>query len=201
MMHWATTEYAVHFLTIRDSKPEIYRWAQWQYIFPIIDKLVAMSASHAAIRSSQAFEHHSGWLGFGRMMWNEKNNRKWTEKYHSPEYESKEFRFYDTEIWAPDWNIVFRESKAPDIFIKASRTEAPTIVQNLLIAIRYPIYKKNSHEAQSLVEGLSSMLDNCQLHTGTLAWAEEVYEFGGFTNGLSDLDAPSLRDKLVQGAA
>ena len=45
------------------------------------------------------------------------------------------------------------------------------------------------------------MLDNCQLHTGTLAWAEEVYDFGGFTNGLSDLDAPSLRDKLVQGAA
>ena len=200
-MQWAATEYAVHLLTISDSKPEIYRWAQWQHIFPVIDKLVAMSASRAAIRSCQSFEDHSGWLGFGRMIWSEKNNRKWTEKYHSHEYESKEFRFFDVEIWAPDWNIVFREDKAPDIFIKLVKTEFPTINQALVIAIRYPIYKRNSHEVQSLIEGLNSMLNNCQLHTGTLGWAEEIHDFGGYSNGLSDLDALSLRDKLVKGAA
>lgn len=45
------------------------------------------------------------------------------------------------------------------------------------------------------------MLDSCQLYAGTLAWAEEIHDFGGYSNGLSDLAALSLRDKLVKGAA
>ncbi|GAB6197444.1 hypothetical protein PAGU2595_027740 [Lysobacter xanthus] len=76
--------------------------------------MIALSPGNAAIRSSQFLPGTSGSLPFGRMVWNAKNNEKWTEKYAS----EPGVQFSGTEVWVPDWNTVWKQEVPPDVFVR-----------------------------------------------------------------------------------
>jgi hypothetical protein len=79
---------------------------------PSLDKLLALTKEKAFIKTSHSFEFENKWLGFGRMIWSEENNKKWTTKFRTPENESR-LKFFDTEVWSPDWHEVERSACLP----------------------------------------------------------------------------------------
>ncbi len=199
-MKWAGTVYGVHLLTSAAAIPELCRWEHWQKAFPIVDRLMTMSPATAAIRTGQTFDNESHWLGFGRMIWSRKNNEKWTQKYRSPQFADRQLNFLCTEIWAPDWNVVWRDHCAPDIFVKLATYTPPQIRQSLLVAVREPIYSSRIDEIRPLVAQLASLLPDADHRTGHQRWAEKVYGSGGFSDGLSNRTAFRLADQLVRAA-
>jgi hypothetical protein len=136
---------------------------------PSIDKLLTLTKENAFIKTSQSFEFENKWLGFGRMTWNEENNKKWTTKFRTPETESR-LQFYDTEIWAPDWNEVERSNVPPDIYIKLYNMTFNSVKEGLIIAIPRRLAIKHNDIIESELKRLTNLIPNSTLTMTTRLW-------------------------------
>jgi hypothetical protein len=58
------------------SEAQLYLWANWKHLFPLVDRLVSMSPAKGFIRTRQTMEDRNKWLGFGRMSWSIEDNEK-----------------------------------------------------------------------------------------------------------------------------
>jgi len=196
-MQWAKSIYGVHLIVAPEDSPEMCRWENWQLAFPIVDALLELSPDSAAIRTGQTFDRNSKWLRFGRMIWNRRNNEKWTQKYRAAEYADRNLRFSYTEIWAPDWNVVYRERRAPDVYVKLKTSPAAEVRQTIIVAVREPIYSNSVQSIRESVDRLAQLLPASRQFAGLQRWAERVYEGGGYSNGLSDRSPIRVMQQLV----
>lgn len=134
MRWWTYRRYRLWVINT-DQEAFLYKWDNWKLLMPSIDKLLTLTKEKAFVKTSQSLEFENKWLGFGRMTWSEESNRRWTTKYRTPENESR-LQFYDTEIWAPDWNEVGRTNVPPDIYIKLYNiARFKSIKEGLIIAM------------------------------------------------------------------
>ena len=186
-MNWASQEYEIW---VFETNPniQIYLWENWKSVYLPLDKLISNLGLKPFIRSSQSFESQSSWLGFGRMVWSKKNNEKWTKKYRAEEYKNEVIQFFDTEIWAPDWNWVWKNREAPDFFAKVDK-------KGMIFAIHSEKAIRFSNEIKNFVNQLEAMLRDAKVTKGRRTWGEEIYETG-YSNGLSDASSFKLAEQL-----
>ena len=186
-MTWVSKEYEIYIFET-SLNFELYLWENWELIYLSLDKLISNMSLKPSIRTSQSFESKSDWLGFGRMVWSKKNNEKWTQKYRTEEYKNEIIQFFNTEIWAPDWNWVLKNKKAPDLLIKVEKECFFIAILNEK-AILFP------NEIESCIKELETTIRDYKLTKGKRSWAEQIYE-NSYSNGLSDAYGTSLAKQI-----
>ena len=162
---------------------------------PSIDKLLTLTTEKAFIRTSQSFEFENKWLGFGRMTWDENNNVKWTTKYRTIDNESK-LHFYQTEIWAPDWNEFNKSGVPPDVYVKLyNNPNSQTTREGLIIAIPKRMSLKRGVLIENEIQRLTELIPNSTLTMTTRLW----YPWFRFVNNIDDMNPHELEKVINKG--
>ncbi len=177
------------------SKAELYLWDNWKHLYPLVDKLVSLSPAKAFIRTRQAAEYKNKWLGFGRMSWSKDNNAKWTRRYRENESEGSSVRFFDTEIWARDWNQVDKTGIFPDVYVRLFNEPGSQITkEGLIVAIRRSIADKNTAAIQSVLADIAKRIPDSTSASVTRSWGPG----SGFVNHIQDMNNYEL-ELIVKG--
>ena len=169
-INWGYKTYQV-WLINTTIQYELYQWDNWRLLLPALNRLVGLTQEQAFIRTFQGYNHESKWLGFGRMKWNEANNIKWTTKYRSNSAPEQQPDFFNTEIWAPDWNKVNDKNFPPDIFINLYHN--PTITElreGLTIALPLSLYEKNKLLIDQSLQEILSHIPGAKIHNTQRDW-------------------------------
>lgn len=105
------------------------------------------------------------------MKWNEENNVKWTTKYRTNNPEENKLVFFNTQIWAPDWNQVCDTGMPPDIFICLyNYPTIPEIKEGLTIALPKSIYKNNKLLVDEKLTKLVTTIPGARLYEIKRDW-------------------------------
>jgi len=177
------------------DEAQLYLWKNWKNIFPLIDTLVNLSSEKAYIRTNQALENEDNWLGFGRMVWNKSNNEKWTRKYRENEFDNAKVTFFDTQIWAPDWNKCNKSNITPDIFIYLYHYPNENVKitrEGLVISVPIKIYNMNIDLIESILNKLLNIIPNSTVAHTTRTWMPS----NGFHNSIEDINNWELEKVL-----
>jgi len=190
-MRWSYRRYKVWVINT-NKEAFLYKWDNWKLLMPSIDKLLALTKEKAFIRTNQSFEFESRWLGFGRMTWDEDNNIKWTTRYRTADNESR-LQFYDTEIWAPDWNAFTKTSMPPDIYVKLyNMPNSQTTKEGLIIAIPRRTSLNNRQVIETELSRLKKLIPDSTLTMITRFW----FPWFKFVNNIEDMNPHEL-EKIV----
>ncbi len=177
------------------SEAQLYLWENWKCLFPLMDRLVALTPARTSIRTHQAYEQEHGWLGFGRMSWNRENNEKWAKKYLENENNGPSVRFFDTQMWAPDWNHVDKTGIPPDLFIRLyNEPESRIAREGLIVAIKKAIAEKNAAEIEAVIADISGKVPDSTVKRITRSW----FSGAGFGNRIEDMNPHEL-EMIVKG--
>ena len=175
------------------SDAHLYLWENWKYIFPLINALVKLSSSKAFIRTNQALDHQSNWLGFGRMIWNQENNEKWTKKYREDQYADAQVTFHNTQIWAPDWNKHNETSIPPDNFVHLYNIPNDDILkEGIVISMAQRTYTNNRSVVEPALDKLLNIIPNSTLAKTSRSWGPSK----GFPNQIQDINNWELKRVL-----
>jgi hypothetical protein len=139
--------YGYYLFGLYTDKP-IWDWTIWKECMPLIQPVIDLSPDMPTIKSEQAVpvaygkdnqfvSYNKSSLRFGRMIYNEKSNEKWTTKYIN----ETNWTFFDTEIVFPTFTYCEKNKVHPDIFIKISNenltgSAQPKINQSLIILFK-----------------------------------------------------------------
>jgi hypothetical protein len=123
----------------RFSRP-LFTWENWSTIMPPLTAVISGVQAEAVIRPRQAGEHDN-WLSFGRLPWNEKNNRTWTTRYLTDQDLEGKVTFFATEIWAPSRAVSFETQRGPELFCMLDRNQADG-AQGFVLAIRKDMLRR-----------------------------------------------------------
>ena len=164
--------YSFYLFGLSDSKP-IWVWENWKKCISILQPIIDLSPELPFIKTEQSIpvtygkdnknvSYNKGGLRFGRMIWNVKNNEKWTTKYCN----EKKWTFFDTEIAFPTRSFCHKNRGTnPDLLIivkneNLTKTEKPQIDQSLTIHIgTHLISEKEIHLIENVVNELSELLN------------------------------------------
>jgi hypothetical protein len=163
----------------RLSRP-LWTWESWSKIMPPLTAVISGIEAEAVIRPRQAGDHDN-WLPFGRLLWNEKNNRTWTSKYLAEGKAS----FAATEIWAPSRAISFETRRGPELFCLLDRNE-PADTQGFVLAIRKDMLRRVDIAADEAIFSVREFFEKSDCIVFDRRWGE----FGRFgaTVTVSGLD-------------
>jgi hypothetical protein len=194
MRWWSYRRYRLWVINT-NKEVNLYKWDNWKSLIPSIDKLTKLTSEKSFIRTFQSFEFENKWLGFGRMTWNKENNMKWTTKYRSPENESR-LQFFDTEIWAPDWNQFYESGMPPDIFVKLyNNPKSQTAREGLIIAIPRRLSLKHKETIETELQRLTKLIPVSRLTMTTRFWQPWIK----FDNNIEDMNPHELEEILKSG--
>ncbi|MBK9759268.1 MAG: hypothetical protein IPO90_04660 [Flavobacteriales bacterium] len=184
---------------MHSSNPiRIYAWDNWKEMMPMITSLLSITTEKAYIRSLQAYEHKNGWLGFGRMPWNEESNKRWTTKYLEEPNGQGEVQFFDTEVWAPDWNSWLRTGRTPEIFVKVfGDTGFEGLKNGLIIAMPMYLFKRNEGLVTTQLAKLRSIAPSYRLASTVRAWKGS--QSWVITNDIMDMNGREMRRIIGSG--
>lgn len=176
-----------------EADTKLNTWDSWKKLYPKIDSLLNVVNNQAQIRTFQSFEFENKWLGFGRMKWNEENNKKWTSKYRTDEFNDKRLQFFGTEIWAPDWNHCYNKGETPELFINVyNHSNSVKHREGLMIAMPKRIVMKNDKLVNSIIESILEAVPG-----STLSKTERKWTPGrGFQNRIEDMN-PYEFEKII----
>jgi hypothetical protein len=175
------------------AEAQLYLWEKWKYLLPLVDTLVSLSPAKAFMRSRQAIESENAWLGFGRMSWDKENNEKWTRLHKENESKGRGVRFFNTEIWAPDWNQVEKTGVFPDIYVRLYNEPDSRITrEGLIIAIKHAIVEKNTAAIEPVIADISRTVPHSTVISITRSWGPGA----GFVNHIQDMNNWELKTIL-----
>ena len=178
-----------------DKKAVLYKWDNWKLLIPSIDNLVKLTKERPFIRTYQSFEFENKWLGFGRMIWSEENNKKWTTKFRTTENEAR-LQFFGTEIWAPDWNRCCDSGRSPEIFIKVyNNPTSPKIQEGLIIAISRRLSLTQREMIETELQRLTQLIPDSTLTMTTRYWNPWLK----FVNNIEDMNTDELEKIVSEG--
>lgn len=185
---WWRKKYRVFVLYSKETDQKLYRHREWMKFVPVFDEIFKLSSRKAFIRSRQTSDNKKGWLGFGRMPWNEASNEKWTTLYLGGEDDVK---FYNTQVWCPDWNEIYSRGQAIDIFLKVDNGDwlvehGVESYQALIIAFKEGLYAENMKEVDRLVQHLEDLVENCKRETFSIPWAKSILYCLGMEDPLEE---------------
>lgn len=138
--------YSYYLFGLYENKP-IWDWKNWSKCISILQPIIDLSPETPFIKTEQSIpvtygkenqnvSYNKGGLRFGRMVWNDNNNEKWTTKY----CKETNWTFFDTEIAFPTRSQCAKNGGNPDLFITVhnqnlTENEAPLVNQAISIHI------------------------------------------------------------------
>ncbi|MBA6316798.1 hypothetical protein [Cellulophaga baltica] len=179
------------------DKP-IWEWNNWKHVAELLQPIIDLSPELPFIKSSQSIpvkygkdnknvSYDKGSLRFGRMIWNESNNKKWTTKYADKE----KWTFFDTEIAFPTRSNCHKNNINPKLFISVhnenlTEKEKTNIDQSITIHIENNLIEKSSLIGiEKQVEKIGELL-NWKIGGKIKRPVSFKSEFGGFTDSFWD---------------
>ena len=179
------------------DKP-IWNWNNWKKCSELLQPIINLSPELPSIKSSQSIpenygkdqqnvSYDKGSLKFGRMIWNEKNNKKWTTKYSDKE----KWTFFDTEIVFPTRSNCHKNKINPKLFISVhnenlTETENPIVDQSITIHIHSDLLEKDKLiKIEEQIEKIGYLL-NWKIGGKIKRPTSFKSEYGGFTDSLWD---------------
>ena len=179
------------------DKP-IWDWSNWKKCSELLQPIIDLCPQLPFIKSSQSIpeiygkdkqnaSYDKGSLRFGRMIWNESNNEKWTTKYSDKE----KWTFFDTEIAFPTRSNCRKNNVNPEILISVhnenlTKTENPLIDQAITIHISSDLLEKDMlSKIDEQVEKIGQIM-NCKIGGKIKRPSSFKSEYGGFTDSLWD---------------
>jgi len=140
------TYYSYYLFGLSNGSP-IWNWTNWKKCIPLLQPFIDLCSEIPLIKTSQSipvlygkdnqYASYNKDLRFGKMVWNEKNNEKWTTKYVN----EKDWTFFDTEIAFPPRSYCHKHRANPELLItihneNLTGTVNPKIDQAITIHIR-----------------------------------------------------------------
>lgn len=170
------------------ENPNLFLWDNWKVLKVELDTIIRLvDENNTFIRTFQSYEFENRWLGFGRMKWNQENNKKWTTKYRGKS--DKKLSFYATEIWSPDWNFYYKNGKTPNIFINLYANENyKRLREGVVIAIPKKVFNKNEKTIRGCIEKLSLKIDKSSISEIERKWMPSRK----FSNRIEDMNVQEL---------
>lgn len=105
----------------RNPEP-IWRWSTWSRAVPLLQPLVDLTPEKPSIRTTQT--DRKGGPKLGKPGWNDKGHRTWTHGSPDNAEASRDWVFYQGEIWAPSWNKCTKPDRAPDLYFSLRNPHA-----------------------------------------------------------------------------
>ena len=166
--------YSYYLFGLSVNKP-IWDWENWKKCIPLLQPIIGLSPETPFIKSEQSIpityakddqfvSYNKGALRFGRMIWNEKSNEKWTTKYVN----EKGWTFFDTEIAFPTRSYCHKNGANPLIFITVenqnlTKSDNPYIDQAVTIHIKTNLIDKSElMEIEKYIDQIGDVL-NCKI--------------------------------------
>ena len=175
----------------RFSRP-LYAWENWSKIMPPLTAVISAIQAEAVIRPRQAGDDDN-WLPFGRLPWNDKNNRAWTTKYLADPDLNGKVTFMATEIWAPSRAISFETRRGPELFCLIDRSEAAD-TQGFVLAIRKDMLRRVDIVADETIFSVREFFEAHDVINFDRRWGE-LGRFGSTIN-VSGLDWTGSTDVM-----
>jgi hypothetical protein len=192
-MKWKNQKYQMWVVNTA-SESQLYLWDNWKNLLPLLNSLMSLSPAKAFIRTAQGIDNNNSLLGFGRMAWSKESNEKWTKKYRENEAEEERVSFYDTQIWAPDWNQFDQTGMPPDLFVQLyNYPNSQTTREGLVIAIARGIAAQNSAIIEPAMAEISNIVQDSTVVKTTRSW----WPGSGFPNQIQDINNWEL-EKLLR---
>lgn len=189
--------YGYYLFGLYSNKP-IWDWENWRECLPLLQPIIDLSPNIPSITSSQAIpvpygkdnksvSYNKGSLRFGRMMYNEKNNEKWTTKYaNEPNH-----TFFDTEIVVPTFAHCEKHKTNPDLFIKVANenltgSAQPKMNQSLIILFKTTLADQN--KLKTIEESIEALSDKLNIVLSGKITRPSIYpsEYGNYTDYIRD---------------
>jgi len=167
----------------RFSRP-LFAWENWSNIMKPLNAVMSGIQTEAVIRPRQAGDHDN-WLSFGRLPWNEKNNRTWTSKYLEDTNLKGKVTFVANEIWAPSRAVSFERRRGPELFCLLDRNEAAD-TQGFVLAIRKDLLRRVDIAADETIFSVREFFTQSDCLVFDRRWGE--FGWFGATITVSGLD-------------
>lgn len=194
MASWTRSNYHITLWHSKNRAQIWHQWPVWGRFFDPLDTYINTLQAKTAIRTFQERPEKKNWLGFGRMVWSQKNVEKCCKKYTTGAYNDGKTRFYETQVWAPDWNAAGKDNPV-QLYVSLQDTKlSESYHQSLLIAVLDSVVQKDETACQTLCENISGILPEADCIQFKRTWAEETGE-GYYSNGLQDAFGWSLFKK------
>ena len=189
--------YGYYLFGLYTDKP-IWDWTTWKECMPLIQPVINLSPDIPSITSSQIVpvtygkdnqfvSYNKGSLRFGRMIYNEKNNEKWTTKYVNEPNRT----YFDTEIVFPTFSYCETNKVHPDIFIKVSNenltgSAQPKINQSLIILFKTKLADNN--KLKTIEQNIEKLSDILNVVLSGKITRPRIYpsEYGAYTDYIRD---------------
>lgn len=193
-----TEMYFSYYIFGKSIDKPIWNWSNWKKCSELLQPIINLSPELPFIKTSQSIpeiygkdnqnvSYDKGSLRFGRMIWNENNNKKWTTK-HS---EKEKWTFFDTEIAFPTRSNCHKNNINPKLFLSVhnenlTRTENPIIDQALTIHINSVLLgKENLTKIEEQVEKIGQLM-NWKIGGKIKRPTSFKSELGGYTDSFWD---------------
>ena len=175
LQSWRPFErYRVAVVLYEVTERPLHTWETWSQIMPFMTALVGKLGAEAVIRPRQAGDADN-WLRFGRLTWNEANNRTWTTRYLGDPALAGKVAFHRTEIWAPSHAASFEARRGPELFCLVEKNQADDS-QGFVLAVRKDVLPQVDVAADAVIFAVRDVcgLGACKVFDRT--WGE----FGRF---------------------
>jgi hypothetical protein len=187
---WAAQLYDVAIWRSPISNPGWHDWSIWQNLMQPIGAVLDHAEGPTSLHSRQSEKGKSAWLPFGRMIWNDANNRKWCTRYLG----EASTVFYVTEVWAPGRKQALTGGQGPKVFAHLENfARSGMDSQTLTLAVRCSGGDNGFDQACAAI---SAVLTSAEFKGARRPWAAAVHKFG-YTNGLNDAFGHFLFDDLT----
>ncbi len=134
-----TTMYYSYYLFGHYNDKPIWNWENWQKCISMLQPIVELCTETPLIKTNQSIpvkygkdnqfsSYDKGSLRFGKMIWNEENNKKWTTKYSNEE----NWEFFDTEISYPSRSNCHKNNTNPELLITIHNEDLNHSKENII---------------------------------------------------------------------
>lgn len=97
------------------STPPLWFYERWTPIARSFDPLIAELGLKTGVRTTQSEKQAQ--LRFGRLVWGEQSDRKWTHSSPETTDKSNAWTFMEGEVWCPHWTECQRSRTNPLFFL------------------------------------------------------------------------------------
>jgi hypothetical protein len=122
MSEFITRQYDCHLFLAAPDAENIWNWAQWCKLVPLLTPFMQSPRGRTSIRMTQlpldlTLSSNPDSIRFGQLGWNSKSHEKWTHGSPQTAGKSEEWEFCCAGIWAPGPGVCEKQDCPPDSYL------------------------------------------------------------------------------------
>ena len=173
-----------------------WAWSEWQAIAKLLQPVIDKCRAKPLLRSGQRLSDNKQWIRFGKLIWSDKHNAKWTHGSPETNETSKLWDFYFTELAAPSIQESWREGRPSDFFFTITneaflKSDKPVAFNpRFFFALASDIDGTDHRDLESAVRELSSRYKAILTVSIDRPWGKPFA--GGFAHAIQDMAVTGL---------